>query len=84
MVNGLDIDLDIAVRVEYKVDDPWPDGKHHPITIKSVNFRGEDISRLLHIGHVLTLQRRIHNRLIDSGQITDDHQAYPFGVDYGH
>jgi hypothetical protein len=77
------IDMDIAVDVEYEVDEPWPEGKHYPITIKAVMFRGTNILPVLHISHVITLQRRVHNRLIDSGLITEKHQAYPMESDYG-
>lgn len=59
------IDLDVQVDVDYEiVDDPSPD-RHHPIDIKQVKLRGRDITNNLHVGHIMTLQRRIHNRLIN-------------------
>lgn len=63
--SGVTIDFDTSVWVEYEVDDPCPEGKVHPITIKKVLMRGEKIDHLLHVGHIMQLQRRIHNRLLD-------------------
>ena len=65
------IDLDIAVDVSYKVDTNPPEEKHVPITITAVTFRGADIYHLLHIGHIMAIQRRIYNRLLDSGVVVN-------------
>jgi len=62
------VDLDIAVDAEYTMDEPFEEmanGKYYPITIKKVFFRGQDITGLLHVSHVMTLQRRLYNRIIN-------------------
>ena len=62
------VDLDIAVDAEYTTDEPFEEmhnGKYYPISIKKVRFRGQDITHLLHISHIMTLQRRLFNRIID-------------------
>ena len=65
------IDMDIVVAVDYELDDPWPDGKLYPVSVKAAKFRGKDILNLMHVDHVMALQRRVYNRLIDSGMIKD-------------
>ena len=65
------IDMDIVVAVDYELDDPWPEGKLYPVIIKTAKFRGKDILNLLHIDHIMALQRRVYNRLLDSGMIKD-------------
>ena len=67
-VTGMDIDLDLSVNVDFERDEPFEEmsnGKYYPITIKRVKFRGQDISHLLHISHVMQIQRRVYNRIIN-------------------
>ena len=62
------IDLDVVLDVEYTMDEPFEEmhnGKYYPITIKDVKFRGHSIYNYLHISHVMALQRRVYNRIID-------------------
>jgi hypothetical protein len=73
----MEIDLDIVLQVDYIVDDPWPEGKLYPITVKKAMFRGRDILSSMHVEHVMQVQRRIFSRLLDSGLVCDRHQAYP-------
>jgi hypothetical protein len=65
----LEIDLDITVEVEYEVVDNPPPERHYPIDILTAKFRGKDILSLLHIGHIMTLQRRVYHRLLDEADI---------------
>ncbi len=61
----MQVDLDVIVKVEYTVDENPKEGRVHPIDISEVKLRGRDIYAILDIHHVMTLQRRIHNRLVD-------------------
>ena len=67
------VDLDVAVDVHYECDEPFEEmsnGKYYPITIKDVTFRGHSIFNYLHISHVMQIQRRVFNRLLDDGPQT--------------
>jgi len=64
--------FECMVQCKYTIDDPpheMIDGKYYPITIKSVQLRGESIEPLLHISHIAMLQRRIYFKLLDEGKI---------------
>lgn len=63
------IELDVALEVEYEVVIDPPACRHYPIDIVTAKLRGKDVLSLLHIGHIMTLQRRIHNRLLDRGEM---------------
>lgn len=62
------IDFDCVLDVEFTIDDPRPEGKYYPVTLKKALFRGKDIMGIMHIGHIMTLQRRVYNHLIDQGE----------------
>ena len=58
--------FDAMVQVEYTIDDPPEQnvaGKHFPITVVDVFLRGRSIYHLLHVGHVIMLQRRRPDRV---------------------
>ena len=68
-VQSLMIDLDITVDVTYTKDDPFEEmenGKYYPVTILDVSLRGSSIYSLLHVSHILALQRRVYFRLLDT------------------
>lgn len=60
---SLSIDLEITLSVNYSYVEKPSEGRYYPIDIKSVHWRGEDIYNLLDVTDVLTLQRRVLNRL---------------------
>ena len=60
------IDLDVLLDVDFLFDDPCPEGKLFPITLLSAKYRGKCILSQMHIGNVMTLQRRVFNRLCDA------------------
>lgn len=62
------IDLDFALKVTYQRDNPFEtmhNEKYYPVTINDVKLRGQSIYNLLHISHIMTLQRRIYHRILD-------------------
>ena len=62
------VPLEAYVEVMYTLDDPpyeMEKGKHYPITIRDVELRGESIKRLLHVSHIMLLQRRVWLNLVD-------------------
>ena len=65
----LKIDFDLLLDVEYEVVENPKACRHYPIDIIKAEIRGLDIYGAMHVGHVLVLQRKIYNRLIDSGEI---------------
>ena len=65
----MEVDLDLVVDVEYEIEENIPLCRHFPIKLLKVNHRGQDLMPSIHVGHVLTLQRRIYNRLVDDGTI---------------
>ena len=65
----LPIDLDVIVDVGYSVDSNPKKERMYPIDIESVKLRGTEIYHMLDIHHIVTLQRRTYNRLVDSGEI---------------
>ena len=65
----MEVDLDIVLDIEYEiVKEPKP-CRHYPIDITGATHRGMDVFGSLHVGHIMTLQRRAYNRLIDSGEL---------------
>ena len=67
------IEIDLLVDVDFERDEPFEEmhnGKYYPITIKDVTFRGHSIFNYLHISHVMQIQRRVFNRLLDDGPQT--------------
>ena len=63
------IDFDLLLDVEYKVVENPKACRHYPIDIIKAEIRGLDIYGAMHVGHVLDLQRKIYNRLLDSGEL---------------
>ena len=57
------MDLEITLQVEYTVVDKPKEGRYWPIDIKSVMWRDQNIYPFLTVDDVLTLQRRVYNRL---------------------
>lgn len=78
------IDFDCVLDVDYEVDTSPPEGKLYPITVKSAKFRGKDILPLMFIDHVMTVQRRVYNHLLDSGLIKEGVYSMPEETHYGH
>ena len=67
----VEMDLDLVLDIEYEVVKNPKSCRLFPIDITGAKHRGKDIFGSLHIGHILTLQRRVYNRLIDSGEIEE-------------
>ena len=57
------IDLDVVLDVSYSVVDKVKRGRLYPIDLMSVTWRGEDVFKHLSVNDILTLQRRVLNRL---------------------
>ena len=60
------IDFDCCLEVAYKEavnpNKEWI----HPVEIISAKLRGRELIHVLHVGHIMDLQRRVHNRILDS------------------
>ena len=81
------VDLDVAVDVHYECDEPFEEmhnGKYYPITVKHVKFRGQDITHLLHISHIMQIQRRVYNRIMDHLLATNTIVTKQGEVEVGH
>lgn len=65
----VEVDLDIVLDIEYEIVTNPKSCRHYPIDITGAKHRGMNVFGSLHIGHIMTLQRRIYNRLIDSGEL---------------
>ena len=59
------IDLEIVLRVNYAYVEKPSECRYYPVDIKSVHWRGKNIYNLLDVTDILTLQRRVLNRLQD-------------------
>lgn len=71
--------MDFLIEVEFTKDEPFEEmhnGKHYPITIKDVKLRGSSIHNLLHIGHIMTLQRRAYYAELDALDDKQDKSIY--------
>ena len=64
------IETSLALDIEYKVVDNPSKERAYPVDILRVKLRGKDIHPLLHVGHIMTLQRQVFNRLVDEGELT--------------
>ena len=55
--------------VTYTLDDPpyeMEKGKYYPVTIREVKLGGKSIKNLLHVSHIMLLQRRVWHSMLDS------------------
>ena len=59
----------MPVQVEYEVVNDPPSHRLYPVDIIAVMHRGQNLIHSLHVGQISTVQRRVYNRLIDSGEI---------------
>ena len=61
--------LDVYVDIDYTIDEPFeqnsPSGKCYPITVQHVRLRGREIEPVLHVGHIMMIQRRLYFKLLD-------------------
>lgn len=61
--NWREVPIHLLLEVDYEKDEPFVEmhrGKHYPITIKEVKLRGKSIRNLLHVSHIMYLQRIIY------------------------
>lgn len=59
------IDFNCALEVGYERDEDPSEGRINPVDLKFAKLRGKDLLNIMHIGHIMTLQRQIFNRLLD-------------------
>ena len=64
------VETSLALDIEYSVVENPSKERAYPVDILTVKLRGKDIHTLLHVGHIMTLQRQVFNRLVDSGELT--------------
>ena len=72
------IETSLSLDIEYKVDENPSKERAYPVDILTVKLRGKDIHSLLHVGHIMTLQRQVFNRLVGSGDLTLPANKYGF------
>ena len=61
----MSVPLDIFLEVGWEHDLFPREGRINPVNILKANFRGKDILSLLHVGHIMTIQRLIYEKLGD-------------------
>ena len=66
----LQLETSISLEVEYEIVKNPNKDRVYPVDILTATFRGKDIYPVMHIGHIMTLQRQVFNRLVDEGEIT--------------